>query len=80
MKDERGSVAIIILIVFLVVIFVSLLFMSTRGWGYAGYRGYRYGPSIWYWGGPRYYPHSRSIRGGSVGGPVHRGGGLHGGK
>jgi len=67
------------LTIFLIVFFLILLYLSTRGWGYCGYRGYHYGPSWWYWGGPRYYT-GRSLRTGSVGSGYHRGGGLHGGK
>ncbi len=75
--SNRGVVIAIILI--LVVFFIFLLSVSFRGWGYAGYYGYHYGPSFWYWGGPHYYP-GTSARGGSIGGPRHLGGGPHGGK
>ena len=78
MKNQSGSL-VIGLVVILAVFFIFLLSMSFRGCGYAGYRGYGYGPSFFYWGGPRYYP-GPSVRTGSTGGPSHRGGGLHGGK
>ncbi len=52
---------------------------ADQGYGYMGYGGYRRAPSSWYWGGPDVY-HGPSARGGSLGGPGHRGGGLAGGK
>ncbi len=69
-------------------VYMSLFSCGRSGWGYAGYRGYGYGPSFFYWGGPRYYPsaygHSgyggSSHRSGSVSGPRHRGGGFRSGK
>lgn len=70
---------IIALVIILALLFVYLYSVSARGWGYSGYYGYRYGPSFWYWGGPRYYPAAHA-RGGSLGGPRHLGGGPHGGK
>jgi hypothetical protein len=77
--NEKGNV-VIILVIILAVIFLIGIYWSRTGWGYAGYRGYHYGPSLWYWGGPRYYPYSSSMRSGSLTGPRHTGGGLHGGK
>lgn len=61
---------------------------SSRGWGYAGYGAKRdesgayhghHGPSIFYFGGARYYP-TASARGGSVGGPGSAGLGPGAGK
>lgn len=70
---------LIIVIVVLVLFYSLILYASTIGWGYAGYRGFYYGPSFWYWGGPRYYI-GPSVRSGSIGGPGHRGGGPGSGK
>ncbi|NKB24377.1 MAG: hypothetical protein GKR87_08390 [Kiritimatiellae bacterium] len=80
MNNKSGSMVIGLFIV-LPIIFFLLLSLSFRGWGYAGYRGYHRGPSLWYWGsGPRYYPSGPSVRKGSTSGPTHQGGGIHGGK
>jgi len=70
---------IIGLIAALGLVYFAMLSLSWRGWGYAGYRGFYYGPSFWYWGGPTYY-RSPSNRTGSVGGPRHVGGGPGYGK
>ena len=78
-KNQKGSTTIILLIVMLIFIYFSAFSCSRRGWGYPGYYGYRYGPSLWYWGRPHTY-HGPSVRSGSVDGPRHRGGGLGGGK
>lgn len=66
-------------VVVIAVIYFGLFFFSTRGYGYPGYRGYSQGSSFWYWGGPRYYYPSRTVRTGSIGGPG-RTGGIRAGK
>lgn len=70
---------IIAVVVVLILVFLMIYRLSAAGWGYAGYYGYRTGPSFWYFGGPSYYT-SRSVRSGSVGGPSHLGGGPGRGK
>lgn len=62
-----------------VIVYVLLFALAREGYGYAGYGGWHRGPSFWYWGGATTY-HEPSVRLGSVGGPAHLGGGLHGGK
>lgn len=79
LKNQRGGVFLGVIIV-LVLVYVFLFSLSFRGWGYPGYYGgYAYGPSFWYFGGPRYYG-SPSVRSGSTGGPSRRGGGPRAGK
>lgn len=80
MKNNERGIVVIGLVVVLAIFFVFLLSFSFRGYGYAGYHGYHRGPSFWYFGGPRYYPSSPSVRAGSTSGPSHMGGGVHGGK
>ncbi len=70
---------IITLVLFLLVIYCGLFFMSVRGWGYSGYSGNYYrSPSFWYFSGPTHYP-NKSIRTGSLG-RGNGGGGFHSGK
>ena len=76
--NDRGFSTILLLII-LAVIYIVLFSWSSRGWGYMGYRGYRYGPSFWYWGGPSYH-YGESVRTGSPGRRTYQGGGLRGGK
>jgi len=64
---------LIILGVFLSGFYFMMFFLSFSGWGYAGYRGYHYGPTFWYWGGAHYYP-STSARTGSAGSGSRSGG------
>ena len=78
LNNSEGSATIIVIVV-LAVIYIFATVFSTRGWGYSGYNGYGYGPSLWYFGGPTTY-HDPSARTGSVGGSGSRGGGLGGGK
>ncbi len=78
LKDERGSIAISIMVI-LGIIYFSAFYFGRRGWGYSGYYGYNRGPSWLYWGGANTY-HTPSARSGSLGGPGHRGGGIGGGK
>jgi hypothetical protein len=79
MNNQKGSIVIVVLII-LAVLYAFLFFLSYRGWGYAGYYNrHHYGPSFWYWGGPRYYT-GASVRTGSYGGPSHVGGGPGAGK
>lgn len=63
----------------LALLYFGMFSFASAGYGYAGYHGYRYGPSFWYFGGPHYY-HNKSLRKGSLSGPGGRGHGLHGGK
>ena len=77
MHNQRGIVYIGLIVV-LVLVYFFLFSLARGGWGYMGYRGYGYGPSWWYWGGPSY--HYGDLRDGSIGGRSHRGGGLRGGK
>lgn len=79
MNNQKGGVIIGVIIA--LVIFYFLLFsLSFRGWGYPAYfGGYAYGPSFWYFGGPRFYG-TPSVRTGSTGGPNRRGGGPRFGK
>lgn len=76
--NSQGIVTIGILVVMGVLFFTAFSF-GTRGYGYAGSRGYHRGPSFFYWGGANTY-HNPSARAGSVGGPGHLGGGTSGGK
>jgi len=83
MRNQRGS-TVLVLIVFLAIFFFFLLYISSAGWGYAGYRRSGshytpYPPAFWYFGGPSYYS-GPSVRSGSVGGPGHLGGGPRAGK
>ncbi len=64
----------------LAVVYVLLMFVSLRGWGYPGYRGYARGGTFLYWGGPRGFYPGQSVRGGSVGGTRALGGGPQAGK
>ena len=77
-KNQNGS-AVIGLVVAMAVVYVFLLMISIRGWGYMGYGGYHRGPSFMYWGGPSIH-HSKNVRDGSVSGANNRGGGYSGGK
>jgi hypothetical protein len=63
----------------MVLIYIVALVSSCGGQGYAGYNGYRRGPSFFYMGGPPIY-YSPSNRSGSPGGPGSTGGGPRGGK
>jgi len=78
-KNQRGG-AVLIVVGILAVIWILLIFLGTRGWGYPGYySGRTHPPSFWYIGAPSYYS-GPSVRHGSVGGPSHRGGGPSAGK
>lgn len=68
----------LIIIAVLAIGYLALFPLSAGGYGYAGDDGYDDGPSLFYMGGPKYYP-NRSLRNGSVGGPGDRYG-LHAGK
>ncbi len=76
--NQKGA-ALIGVIVALAVVYLLLLMVSSRGYGYAGYGGYHRGPSFFYWGGVRTY-HGPSVRAGSIGGPRTAGGGTGAGK
>ncbi|MFQ5544231.1 MAG: hypothetical protein ACE5FY_07775 [Nitrospiria bacterium] len=79
MKNQKGGVFLGVLIG-LVVLYLLLFSLSFRGWGYPSYYGgYAYGPSFWYFGGPRYYG-TPSVRTGSTGGRNRVGGGPRSGK
>lgn len=69
----------IIFICVLICLYIFLFSLGSRGWGYAGYRGFMHGPSFFYWGGAKYYP-GYSVRHGSVGGRGVVGGGPGSGK
>lgn len=78
-KPGRQSGSVFIgLLVGMVVVYLLVMMLSLRGWGYMGYGGYHHGPSFMYWGGPSIY-HSRNVRNGSVGGS-NTGGGFSAGK
>ena len=78
-SPQQGGFMVVGVVLVLALVYLGGFWFSSRGWGYAGYGGYHRAPSFWYWGGPSTY-HDPSVRAGSVGGPSHRGGGLHGGK
>jgi len=79
MKNQKGGIFLVVMIV-LVLLYFLLFSMSFRGWGYPSYYGgYAYGPSFWYFGGPRYYG-TPSVRRGSTGGTNRVGGGPRSGK
>ena len=79
MNNQKGITSLM-LIGILAITYLFLCFISSRGWGYMGYRGYSRGPSFWYFGGPRYY-YGRNIRHGSIyRGRTYRGGGPRSGK
>ncbi len=79
MANDKGSVSLVFIVI-LFLFYFYILSISLRGCGYAGYRhGYSTRPSIFFGGGNYFYP-GQSIRGGSIGGPSHIGGGPHGGK
>ena len=79
MSNQKGGVFLGVIMV-LVLLYVLLTLVSFRGWGYPGYYGgYAYGPSFWYFGGPRYYG-TPSVRAGSTGGPNRLAGGPQSGK
>lgn len=78
LKRQSGS-ALTGLVVAMAVVYIIVLIVSVRGWGYMGYGGYHHGPSFMYWGGPTIH-HDKNVRDGSVGGPNSRGGGFSGGK
>jgi len=79
MQNQKGSVVIGVLVI-LALAYAFMMFLSFRGWGYAGYTGGRaYAPSSLYFGGPQYYG-SSSVRSGSAYGPSHVGGGPGAGK
>lgn len=80
LNNQKGSVFLGVIIV-LVLFYVFLFSLSFRGWGYPSYYGgYSYGPSFWYFGGPRYYRSGPSLRSGSTGGPDRVGRGPGRGK
>ena len=70
----------VLLIGGLVLLYFFTLRLSASGWGYAGYRGYHRGPSFFYWGGGASYYGKPSLKGGSLSGPSHLGGGPSRGK
>jgi len=79
MKNQKGGIFLGVMIG-LVLLYVLLFSMSFRGWGYPSYYGgYAYGPSFFYFGGPRYYG-TPSVRSGSTGGTNRVGGGPRSGK
>lgn len=77
---NRTWLAIIVAGGILAVIYISLLFPASRGYGYMGYYGYHRGPSYLYMGGPRMYHARPSVREGSLGGPRQTGRGVAAGK
>lgn len=66
----------------LLLVYLLLLPMAVKGWGYSGYGGYHAGPSFFYWGGGRtdHYRGGPSARQGSLGGTSQSGGGPGRGK
>lgn len=76
---NNSKKAIIIAAAVLGIIYLALIPAAANGYGYMGYRGYGYGPSFWYWGGPSIY-HGRNVRNGSTSGSNVRGGGPGSGK
>jgi len=79
-RNQTGGVLLGAIIV-LVLVYFFLFSLSFRGWGYPSYYGgFAYGPSFWYFGGPRYYSGGPSVRSGSTGGPSRLGRGPGRGK
>jgi hypothetical protein len=59
--------------------YIGLMVLSMRGFGYVGYNGYDEGPSWFYFSDVK-TQRSPSVRSGSRGGPSVHGGGIHSGK
>lgn len=78
-KNEQGFVTPTLILGLLVLVYFVGFYFSYSGYGYPGHHYRHYRGSYFYWGGTRYF-HGPSMRGGSVGGPNHSGGGFHGGK
>ena len=77
---NKTWLAIIVASGILAVIYISMLFPASRGYGYMGYYGYHRSPSFFYMGGPRVFHERPSVREGSLGGPGQTGRGLTPGK
>jgi|GEM_PF-3980568 len=74
---SRNRLAVLVVVILVFGIYGWLLSLSLKGYGYIGYRSYRYGPSPFYWGHSTTYYHQDY--GGARGLDV-RGGGPRAGK